>query len=229
MSLVIGVIGFISSGKGTVGDYLCEKYQFRHDSFAAPLKDVVSSIFGWKRSLLEGDTKESRDFRELPDIWWEESLNWSKTAYALTFPRFSPRVCLQIFGTEVLRQSFNDKLWILSLQNRIRTLDTNVVITDCRFPNEIDAIKKQAGFVIRVKRGPEPEWYPTALGANSASFIHKEEYANHMLSLNIHKSEWAWIGQSFDYEIVNDTTFENLYSQIDKIMEDHNNGCPKSS
>jgi hypothetical protein len=229
MSLVIGVVGFIGSGKGTVGNYLCEKYAFTHDSFASPLKDVVSAIFGWERHLLEGDTSESRKFRDLPDIWWEENLNWSNTKFSSSFPKFSPRVCLQLFGTEILRKEFDDKLWILSLKNRIRNLTTNVVITDCRFPNEITTIKKQGGFVIRIKRGNEPSWYPIALGANTSSFIHKDEYLNHMLNLGIHQSEWAWIGQAFDYEITNDTVVENLYSQIDKIMENHNNGRPESS
>ena len=69
MNKIIGVVGFMNSGKGTVGDILNE-YGYVSESFARPLKDAVSNIFGWPRSLLEGDTGFSRKWREEKDIWW---------------------------------------------------------------------------------------------------------------------------------------------------------------
>jgi hypothetical protein len=64
--MVIGLVGFLGSGKGTVADTL-KLYNFIPESFSNPLKDAVAIIFGWDRSLLEGDTKESREFRETVD------------------------------------------------------------------------------------------------------------------------------------------------------------------
>jgi hypothetical protein len=43
------------------------------------------------------------------------------------------------------------------------TVKDDVVISDCRFPNEIRAIKQAGGIVVRVVRGPEPEWYDAAV------------------------------------------------------------------
>ena len=52
--MIIGLLGFAGSGKGTVADILVSK-GFKKESFADPVKDAVAAIFGWERSLLEGD------------------------------------------------------------------------------------------------------------------------------------------------------------------------------
>ena len=77
--MIIGIIGFAGSGKGTVGDMLVRDYSFAKLSFADSLKDAVSAIFGWDRSLLEGDTEESRKFREAKDEWWSSRLGYHVT------------------------------------------------------------------------------------------------------------------------------------------------------
>ena len=56
--MIIGITGLIGSGKDTVAKLFVER-GCTQDSFAAPLKDVCSSIFGWDRTMLEGDTVES--------------------------------------------------------------------------------------------------------------------------------------------------------------------------
>ena len=72
--MIVGFVGFIGSGKDTAADYLVNFHGFRRDSFAATLKDSVACVFGWDRTLLEGRTKESREWREQPDEWWSERL-----------------------------------------------------------------------------------------------------------------------------------------------------------
>ena len=59
--MIIGVTGFIGSGKDTIADYLCTQHGFKRISFAASLKDAVASVFGWDREMLEGTTKSSRE------------------------------------------------------------------------------------------------------------------------------------------------------------------------
>ena len=49
--MIVGLVGLIGSGKGTVGDMLIEK-GFVQASFAEPLKDATASIFNWDRELL---------------------------------------------------------------------------------------------------------------------------------------------------------------------------------
>ena len=73
--MIIGVCGFIGSGKDTIADYLTNFHGFRRESFASTLKDAVAQVFGWDRTLLEGRTKQAREWRERVDPWWAERLN----------------------------------------------------------------------------------------------------------------------------------------------------------
>ena len=74
--MIIGICGFIGSGKDTVADYLVNFHGFRRESFANSLKDAVAVVFGWDRILLEGRTKEAREWRE------QVGLYYSGTAFA---------------------------------------------------------------------------------------------------------------------------------------------------
>ena len=138
--MIIGVCGFIGSGKDTVADYLTNCHGFRRESFANSLKDSVASVFGWDRTMLEGRTKQAREWREQLDVWWAERLN---------IPILTPRWVLQHWGTEVCRHGFHDDIWIASLENKLRNSKDDIVISDCRFPNEIKSIKNAGGIVVR--------------------------------------------------------------------------------
>jgi hypothetical protein len=202
---IIGVVGFISSGKDTVADYLQNFHEFRRESFASTLKDAVAAVFGWDRVLLEGRTKEAREWREEVDPWWAERLN---------MPTLTPRWVLQYWGTEVCRRSFHDDIWISSLENKIRNSKDNIVISDCRFPNEISSIKRAGGKIVWVQRGPLPEWYEQAVLANQGSNIG----LNYMKEQKIHASEWAWIGTDFDKIIDNNDTIDALYNNAKSLL-----------
>ena len=91
--MLIGICGLISSGKGTVGDYLTDKYGFEKTSFASTLKDAVAKVFSWDRDTLEGATAEARKLREQEDEWWTKRLG----------KPISMRSILQIVGTEAFR------------------------------------------------------------------------------------------------------------------------------
>ena len=145
--MIIGVCGLIGSGKDTVADYLVNFHEFRRESFADSLKDSVAAVFGWDRTMLEGRTKESREWREQVDKWWADRL---------AMPTLTPRWVLQYWGTEVCRKTFHDDIWIASLENKLRQSKDNIVISDCRFPNEIKTIKQAGGKMILVSRGDLP-------------------------------------------------------------------------
>lgn len=208
--MIIGVCGLIGAGKDTIADYLVNIHEFRRDSFAATLKDAVAAVFGWDRDMLEGRTRSSREWREQPDEWWSQRLNRTVT----------PRWVLQYWGTEVCRQGFHDDIWIASLENKLRKSQDDVVISDCRFPNEIRAIRAAGGHVIRVVRGPEPDWYDAALAANSDRHWSRGDPREELRRRGIHASETAWIGTRFDRVIVNDSSLDDLYSQITDLVRD---------
>ena len=209
--MIIGICGLIGAGKDTIADYLVNIHQFRRESFANTLKDAVSSVFGWDRELLEGRTKHSRAWREERDEWWSNRLGIDIT----------PRWVLQYWGTEVARKSFHDDIWIASLENKLRKTSDDIVISDCRFPNEIKAIKEAGGRVIRLTRGPEPEWYSLAETVNQGPTRNTSWRLskNELEKYNIHASETAWIGTEFDAIIDNNKDgFNSLYNQISGLL-----------
>ena len=201
--MIIGLVGFAGSGKGTVGDVLADKYSFKKYAFADTLKDTVSTMFGWRRELLEGDTDESREFREKVDPFWSARFDEDVT----------PRMILQKMGTEATRKVFHEDFWVHALAKRIEN-EKNVVITDVRFPNEVKFIRDSGGFIVRVVRGKEPVWYQTAYDHNV-----NEKYHMYSKYPNVHLSEWAWIGTRFDYEINNDGSKVQLEAMSKHMLD----------
>jgi hypothetical protein len=138
--MLIGVIGKKQSGKDTLADYLCNKYDFVKYSFADPLKKGVKEFFGFNDNQLWGDQKEIIDER------------WGVT----------PREVLQIFGSEITQFQlpnllpnfkFGRELWVKRFEYWYEDHnDLNVVIPDCRFIHEINSIKSKGGIIIRVNR-----------------------------------------------------------------------------
>lgn len=205
--MIIGVCGFIGSGKDTVADYLQNFHEFRRESFASTLKDAVAAVFGWDRTMLEGRTKEAREWREQVDPWWAARLN---------MPDLTPRLMLQLWGTEVCRKGFHDDIWIASLENKLRNSKDHVVISDCRFPNEIKAIKAQGGQIIWVQRGVTPHWYDIACSANKGD----SKAIQWLKDEGIHASETAWAGTNFDHIVNNNSTIDSLYNTVKSLVID---------
>jgi hypothetical protein len=203
--MIIGICGFIGAGKDTAADYLVNFHEFRRDSFASTLKDAVAAVFGWDRELLEGRTKQAREWREQVDPWWADRLN---------MPDLTPRLMLQVWGTEVGRNAFHTDIWIASLENKLRKSADNTVISDCRFYNEVAAIKNAGGRVIWIQRGITPHWYDIAAKAN-----HGDESARRWLDKeSVHASEYSWAGTEFDHIVSNDGTVAQLYQQLNDLL-----------
>jgi len=183
---IIALSGFAGVGKDTIASHLSKVYGYKRLSFASSLKDCVSNITGWNREKLEGISLEDREWRETKDEWWSEKLKRD----------ISPRTFLTMLGTDIISKEIPD-IWLLSLERKL-SLDTtsNIVITDCRFNNEIHFLKnKFDASHIRVSR-EEPGW---------------SEYEFPTPPLYIHQSEYEWLidfdGRQKNFEYV----FNNIH------------------
>lgn len=189
--MIIGICGFKSSGKDTIAEYLIKEYSFKKVSFASTLKDIISIMFGWSRDKLEGITKEDREWREKIDPWWSKTLK---------MPLLSPRYVMQYFGTDLFRNNFHEDIWVKIVENKVskyleEDMNANVVITDCRFNNEINMILQLGGKIIHVHRNSPIE------------------------VKCIHSSEIEWIRCYKDYDIENVGTIKELEEKVKYILE----------
>lgn len=210
MSKIIGITGLKGSGKDTIGDIICKNDKsFVKMSFADTLKDVTAILMGWDRKLLQGDTVESREWREKADDYWSNVFG----------KMITPRIILQQLGTEVLRNNFLESIWVDSLKKKIINSVKNVVITDVRFPNEIDTIKSLEGTIYRVERGELPSWYNEIIEKEKSGMPNYNMiYCINGLS-QIHESEWKWIGYDKPSHVFkNDGTIEDLEKEVLKEL-----------
>lgn len=204
--MIIGICGLIGSGKGTVADILVEHHGFKKVSFADKLKDAVAELFGWDRKMLEGDTDEGRQWREAQDDFWTK-----ETGRTIT-----PRLVLQEFGTECMRNGFYDGIWVSMVKQQILNNPTvNFVIPDVRFKNEVKVIKELHGQVWCVKRGADPVWFRMFqdIGVEPK---------------DVHRSEWEWAQTDFnqiifnnqDLTALNDLVQDRLASTLRLLSEE---------
>jgi adenylate kinase family enzyme len=204
--VIIGLLGFMGSGKGTAGEILAEEKGFISLSFADSLKDATSVIFGWDRTLLEGDTTESREFRETVDEFWTKKFG----------KKITPRYILQYFGTEVCRSNLISSIWVDSLERKILQHE-NVVVTDVRFNNEITFLKGLNSTLIQVDREQSrPKWYEYLQRWD------KDTFKSYAILNEIHKSEYEWVGNEFiDHIVQNDGSFGDLELKLLNILENN--------
>ncbi len=196
MSSVIGICGFQGSGKDTIGDILVSKYGYTRLSFASILKDIVAILFDWDRNMLEGNTPEYRAQREIVDEWWSKQLN---------MPNLTPRWVLQQMGTDVMRTHFHNDIWIIALKRKMLKYD-KVVITDCRFENEISMLKSMDATIIHVIRGNLPTWFDNVQQGENPP-------------IDLHPSEWKWIPFIKSCKVIhNDGTIDDLNDKVINIL-----------
>ena len=201
--MIVGIIGLINSGKSTIANILVEDYGFIKVSFADSLKDSVAAIFGWDRQLLQGDTQESRNWREQVDEYWSNVMQHPVT----------PRWVLQHIGTEVMRDHFHKNIWVHSLMRRTNDPNKNYVISDVRFANEVDVILSQQGEIWEVQRPPLPDWY-------SEKFNDTEELRRFMTVYHpeIHSSEWEWRLVKRNHIVRNVGSLQDLKNKVSAII-----------
>lgn len=130
---LIGLTGRARSGKDTVGTILRDQTYTKTISFAEPIRNALRGMMGLTDEHFHGKLKE------VPLPWLGKS----------------PRQLMQTLGTEWGRQIVHDSLWLMLAEqsvDELRAYNWNVAITDVRFENEADLIRRKGGRVWHVRR-----------------------------------------------------------------------------
>ena len=204
---LIGINGKIGSGKDTVGkiiqhltsNWFDEEFVDTHmldirssweiKKFAGKLKQIASLLSGIPVKRFEDQEFKQKQMSE---------------GWGMTYREF-----LQKLGTEAMRNGLHTNVWVNALFANYNAIGykykdcdykviqgkweyPNWIITDLRFPNEIEAIVERKGITIRVNRPG--------------------------ISLLDHPSETSLDNAEFDYKIVNDSTIEDLVIKVREIL-----------
>lgn len=133
MPLIVGVCGAKQHGKGTIASALTT-YGFTEINFADALKRACSAAFGIPLEVFYDNDNDRKE----------------KPLDEYGYPDESPRSILQYTGTELFRARWPN-IWI-NTWKRMALGHPRVVVSDLRFPNELDAVRELNGYIIRVTR-----------------------------------------------------------------------------
>jgi len=178
---LIGLTGRARSGKDTVAGMLQSAFQFKTLAFAAPLKEGLKTMLGLTDEHVHGALKETliEDFSK------------------------SPRQMLQTLGTEWGRLLVHDNIWLTVARRKVdewRDCGFNVAITDVRFENEAEMIRKMGGQVWHVVRDSAPQ-------------------------VNAHASEGGVkFNADTDFTIYNNSTLDDLFDIVCDTFEGSSHG-----
>lgn len=208
--MIIGLVGFSGSGKDTVGN-IFQEYGYERISFASKVKDVVSTMFGYDRVMLEGNDEISRIEREQIDHYLSVKLGKD----------FSPRTALIDIGMHM--RKYDKDIWAKLLFTNLDATK-NYVITDMRFPSELKYIRDVLRLnvsVIRVMRNfndlstmiNDISWKTNLLNfeGNKKEF---KKFRKGLIEKGIPKSEIDWVRINYNYYIINDYNLDVLRSNI---------------
>jgi hypothetical protein len=177
--MIIGLSGWARSGKDTVASYLVENHGFIRVSFADQMRtalynlDPKIDLTGYRISL-----------RSAVDLMgWENLKSQSDDVRGL----------MQRMGTEVGRKLWGEDFWVEAAMNPVPP-DTKIVVSDVRYPNEADAIRRRGGQVWRITRD----------GIGPA---------------NSHDSETSLNTYSFDHYITNNDSIEATWAYVENLFD----------
>ena len=236
--MIISISGKIGSGKDTVGSIIqyltcnadkanikysewdgntvwnINAHNWKIKKFADKLKDIACIMLGCTRAQLE-DQEFKKTF--LP-------VEWGYLKTPTIHQLMTVREFLQKLGTDAMRNGLHENVWVNSLMSDykpdsytrmsvtyIASKLPNWIITDTRFPNELEAVKAKGGVTIRVVR-PNKNYNIVTDGHITRRATESEEQ---QLS---HPSETALDDAKFDYEIVNAGTIEDLVEKVRVIL-----------
>lgn len=183
--MIIGLSGYKGSGKDTAGQYLVEHYGFERRAFADKVKEATEALLGVPRPVQETWKNETEVQVAVLDFSGPYQL--PRILEQVSFRHFLQRV-----GTEMGRNIFGEDFWIDQVLHLSTSPLRDIVISDCRFSNEVDRIRNLGGKVVRIDR---PDLMP------------KDTHVSEQLP-------------DCDYILINESSLEEqLYPALDELLD----------
>ena len=196
---------------------------FKIKKFAGKLKPIASLLTG-----IPVEKFEDQEFKKviLGEEWGtvrHNPLNDIEPFAKFQFNELmSVRELLQKLGTEAMRDGLHTNVWVNALFSDYKAVIIepakfggtaigkypNWIITDMRFPNEMEAVVKRKGITIRVVREKLPIKHSKT---GKVHLLNREAFTEH-------PSETAIDDAKFDYEIINDGSIEDLVEKVREIL-----------
>lgn len=202
---IISVSGKKASGKDSLANVLAKKHGFTKISLADPLREMCCKVFDVPMEwFLDRDKKDSEmpskielDYRHLDNIVDYVELKWGFTvtnemraqmdlSYGVELE--TPRDILKFVGTELLRKSLRDDLWIVLALTRIKEIGQKVVVADVRFDNERQVFSRAGGTLLLIKR-PDVESEDSHISEDMGDESQYDTIFNNIGSLNMFESD----------------------------------------
>ncbi len=156
--MILGLNGRLKSGKDATYSVIKELVPHAERiGFADILKQSAAAAIGTTVEILE-ELKNRDDLIFSVDV--DYTTNGSKRL-ALSAPRFNIREYYQWYGTEAHRaiEAIGEDFWVdATLPLDTEHEDRLIVVTDMRFPNEVQRVKALNGVAIKVERSVETDY-----------------------------------------------------------------------
>lgn len=166
---IIGLCGEKGSGKNTVAEFFVQSEKFKEIAFAEPLKTMLENITQLEPKYFHDQSfkeKELTSYIEINHEFLDKLYNYVENDWGINvdfeqrekIDCFAGTVCktarelMQVVGTDILRRYVRDDIWVVLLFSRIKEMPGNVIVTDVRFQNERDALKKAGAKLVLIKR-----------------------------------------------------------------------------
>lgn len=160
MTMLIAISGKKQSGKNTLMNSLKPILSGYGDvgfyAFADDLKSFLVDSMGLRPEQVWGSDE---DKNSLTHYSWDSlpyeirKSNTHPESNDLRSGLMTARELMQIFGTDIMRQYFDDSIWVNSCMNRIKKDNKSfAIVSDMRFHSELNVWLKNQGIVVRLGR-----------------------------------------------------------------------------
>lgn len=185
--MIVALSGYAQSGKDTFANFLVKDHGFERMAFADPLREMLYAL---NPTVLHKTGPSVLDFE-----WTTVQLIVDRFGWEYAKAHSDVRGLLQRLGTEAGRKVLGDTIWVDTLVSKLRVADSRrIVITDCRFLNEAEAVRDMGGLVVRIRRPGRS-------------------------AVNAHLSETALDPYRFDYTIENAGTLDLLRQAATALVD----------